>query len=446
MGELLAFPGAMGFGKYTTGGRGGKVIHVTNLNDSGAGSLREALNTPGPRIIVFDVGGTIKLNTSNSEVVRLPLGSSEYDKNNDLENVTIAGETAPYPGITITGGYLDIHTSNVIVRYITFRANSPITNTPGFSLRIRNWGTNGYVQSNVIIDHCTITHGNSINFVTGGQDASRNTNKITFSKNLLGKGKGWIESNGDMSGGYNFMRGYYTYDISIVENYFAPCSYRSPLIGYGANNESAEIINNISYGSQNNMEISWGNIVDGIANIYKPFSNGHRWNVIKYFKFPDPQYGKVETKTIYINENIILPPFRNGSKPFGPGLLKNNQNQRQISNSLINSWYNDQQSIENAVLNDVGNSIHRETMDQQLINEYYSQSGSQNFYEKVPVPIKTKTRRLDNYDTDFDGMSDTWEIEVFGTLDKNASGDHNENGYTNIEEFFYYLTMGYENK
>jgi hypothetical protein len=85
-------------------------------------------------------------------------------------------------------------------------------------------------------------------------------------------------------------------------------------------------------------------------------------------------------------------------------------------------------------------------MDQQLINEYYSQSGSQNFYEKVPVPIKTKTRRLDNYDTDFDGMSDTWEIEVFGTLDKNASGDHNENGYTNIEEFFYYLTMGYENK
>ncbi|MEQ8219811.1 MAG: Ig-like domain-containing protein, partial [Arenibacter sp.] len=89
MGGLKAFPGAEGFGQYATGGRGGKVLFVTNLNNSGSGSLREALEASGPRTVIFRVGGTINL--SSGIVIKNP-------------NLTIAGQTAPGGGILIKGG------------------------------------------------------------------------------------------------------------------------------------------------------------------------------------------------------------------------------------------------------------------------------------------------------------------------------------------------------
>ena len=83
--QVPSFPGAEGHGRYTPGGRGGKVIHVTNLNDDGVGSLRAAVSGDEPKIVVFDVGGVIALESD------LFIG----------ENTTIAGQTAPYPGITV---------------------------------------------------------------------------------------------------------------------------------------------------------------------------------------------------------------------------------------------------------------------------------------------------------------------------------------------------------
>lgn len=426
MGELLAFPGAMGFGRNTTGGRGGRVIHVTNLNDSGPGSLREALETSGPRIIVFDVGGDIKLESE------LRIGSNNYANATAKENLTIAGETAPYPGITITGGYLDIHSSNVIVRYISVRPGQN-ANDYADGIRILNWGADGYIQQNIVIDHCSISHGIDENMSIGSR-IPEGINYVTISNNILGKPQGDLDNEHK----YNFLKTSYTYNVSIVQNYFAPSEYRNPLIGANAKDDfsTLEVINNISYGSQASFDIAWGNIVDGIANLYKPFSNGFRFDVITFAAQGYDGYNEGEGN-IFIDENIVLPPFQEGKSPYNEGINQFNNSQRVITNSTIDSWETSREGIENIVLNDAGNSLFRDELDTKLINEYYTEKGDLN---PIPLPLKISSSHSASYDTDNDGMADEWEIITYGTLAKKASDDQNSDGYTNIEEFFYSLT------
>ena len=147
--KLPAFPGAEGFGATTIGGRGGRVIEVTNLNDAGLGSFRSACDAEGPRIVVFRTGGTIYVKK------RIELRHP---------NITIAGQTAPGGGIclsiepkTADGGPLKVMTSEVIIRHVRFRPGPPLRaefaeNVDGLTIANRN----GPIR-NVIIDHCSFS-------------------------------------------------------------------------------------------------------------------------------------------------------------------------------------------------------------------------------------------------------------------------------------------------
>ncbi|HDP34212.1 MAG TPA: hypothetical protein ENN29_03780, partial [Candidatus Hydrogenedentes bacterium] len=104
--SLRVIPGIEGFGVDTPAGRGGQIVRVTNLNPSGEGSLQKALQTPGPRVVVFEVGGIIDMR--DALVISHPF-------------ITVAGETAPSPGITIIGAGIIINTHDVLLRHVRCR-------------------------------------------------------------------------------------------------------------------------------------------------------------------------------------------------------------------------------------------------------------------------------------------------------------------------------------
>ena len=160
--EPLAFPEALGFGAQVTGGRGGTVYHVTNLNDDGAGSFRDAVSQ-GNRIVVFDVGGIINIKTAVSI----------------KSNITIAGQTAPGEGIAIHGGKLSTgKQSNIIIRYLRIRPGENTASEKDDALNL-------YDSKNVIVDHCSVELAPWNNFGGSSDNASYRVTGITVQNSLI---------------------------------------------------------------------------------------------------------------------------------------------------------------------------------------------------------------------------------------------------------------------
>lgn len=231
----LAFPGAMGAAATTPGGRGGEILRVTTLAPTGPGSLLEAVRKRGPRIIVFEVGGTIDLGESVLRIAEPFL--------------TIAGQTAPAPGITLIRGGIDIATHDVVIRHIRVR--------PGDGGRPRLSG-NDYDSistigaHDIIIDHCSLMWATDENLSASGPRFTGDTpaewrrgtsHRITFSNNLIAEGlANSVHVKGEHSKG-SLIHDNVT-DILIVNNLYSNNKERNPLFKGGVR---GAIVNNLIY-------------------------------------------------------------------------------------------------------------------------------------------------------------------------------------------------------
>jgi pectate lyase len=317
---LPVFKGVTGFGLDSKGGSGGAIIKVTSLNREGPGSLAEALSVKGPRIIVFEVGGTINLERKSLRITN-PF-------------VTIAGQTAPYPGITILRGGLSVQTNDVIIQHIKVR--------PGEAEQEKKsgWEVDGIGCSegawNVIIDHCSVTWSTDENISPSGprfngsgpDEWRKNTShKIVISNCIIAEGL----SNSTHAKGEH-SKGTLVHDnasnILIIGNLYANNMERNPLFKGGA---QGVVVNNYIY-NPGNAAVHFGLVPDEWK--------GYDWLTGKMVVEGNYIEAGPDTKSsmtagrfrgpveLYWNNNLLVPASdrkelsgeysRTGVKPFWP--------------------------------------------------------------------------------------------------------------------------------
>lgn len=286
--KIPAFPGAEGGGMYTFGGRGGKVLTVTNLNDDGPGSFRWACEQGGARIVVFNVSGNIVLKTPI--IVRAPY-------------ITIAGQTAPGEGVQISGESFQVDTHDVIVRHMRFRRGNT-------HVWYREDSFGGNPVGNIMIDHCSCEWGldENISFYRhmfdlhdGKPKRKVPTVNVTIQNTISAKALDtWNHAFGSTIGGEN---------SSFMRNLWADNTGRNPSIGWGG---VFNFVNNIVYNWVHRTADGgeYSTMSNFINNYYKPGPLTPKntpigYRIIKSESrsnklFDYPQYGR-----IYATGNIM---------------------------------------------------------------------------------------------------------------------------------------------
>ncbi len=428
--QTPAFPGAEGAGRYTSGGRGGIVCEVTTLEDSGPGSLREAVAQKGKRTVVFRVSGTIRLKSE------LKIG------NRDL---TIAGQSAPGDGICIADRAVVVNADNIILRYLRFRL--------GDSLRTEEDALWGRYRNDIIIDHCSASWSvdecmsfySSRNMTIQWCLIAESLYLSTHSKGAHGYGGIW--------GGTN---------VSFHHNLFAHHSSRTPRFD-GSN----ALCINVDY--RNNVVYNWGfnsayggerGTINMVANYYKygpATKSGVRFRIVE----PSDGAGKW-----YVEENYVT-----GSPVITANNWAGGVQGSYRAESLVRAYEPHpyipitQHSAEEAfqrVLEYAGATLpRRDPVDariiQDVINGTAAYEGSA--YEKansVPDPsllcgIIDSQKEVGGWpelfslpapaDGDHDGMPDYWEnangLNPADPADRNLLNDE---GYTRLEVYLNSLT------
>jgi pectate lyase len=415
-GDLPAFPGAEGFGCGTPGGRGGQVISVTNLDDAGEGSLRAALEAPGPRFVVFGVSGTIDV---REQIVV------------DDPYLTVAGQTAPGGGITLkaadgnTSGLVDIRTHDVVIRFMRFRTGAP-PSVSGENLDgVNIWKDTGY---DVVIDHNSFSWAVDENVSTwdGAHD-------ITFSWNIIAQGlRESTHPEGEHSKGL-LVSGEATGDISVHHNLFADNTARNPQV---TSPGLIQVVNNVIF-NYGDSALQTSNPygppqVEIVGNYFKagPDSGSERYEIDAY------PVGDAGQWALHLKGNVGPHGTADGPQsdlvsPEDRGLVVS----AAPDVPAITTTSADQ-ALED-VLKGAGARVpYFDPVDAQLIDDVHDERGGMINDVSEVGGWPTLTAGDPPADEDSDGMPDTWEAshDLDSSTD-DSSDDSDGDGYTNLEEY-----------
>lgn len=457
--KLTAFPGAEGFGRYVTGGRGGTVYHVKNLKDSGYQSLRWSLaQNPGkPKIIVFDVSGTIHL-------------ESQLDI---TSNITIAGQTAPGDGICLADYPCVIKGNNVIVRYMRFRLGNKNVKKDGAD----GWdGFGGFDQMNWMIDHCSVSWSiDECLSVLGNKNTTVQWCLVAQSLVNAGHSKGAHGYGGNWGGS----------GASFHHNLIAHHSSRTPRLGprpttqleermdmrnnviynfggngcYGGEGMDVNIVNNYYKPGPGSPTGNKGKRIAGIGvrtndyiNTYPDYAPSlHRWGHY-YVK------GNINSKYSDVTEDnwtigVINQVDASGCDGTWTSVTRDTIKLEEPIDFILTTTHSAEDAYER-VLDYAGCSLHRDSYDEMIVGDARlnraSHTGSGLSYGFINTQDDNKPSGASSTwsawpelvsetaptDTDGDGMPDEWET-AHG-LNPNKKADGNEldaSGYTNVEVY-----------
>lgn len=409
--EIPAFPGAEGFGAATPGGRGGKVIPVTNLNDDGPGSLRAACETEGPRIVIFRISGVITL--TRKLIIKNPF-------------ITIAGQTAPGDGICLRNFTFVIATHDVIVRYLRSRLGD-VTAQEDDSITLAAGA------HNVILDHCSATWS-----IDEALSLAGDVSNVTVQWCLIAEGLNHSKHTKGAHGYGSLSRA--NGPVTWHHNLWAHNNSRNPRLGDNYGRPPYP-----TFDVRNNVIYDYGDIASGLTQgILKVNYVGNYIRPGPSSKVTTPIHvGGPSELRFYIKDNFFEGNealTRDNSRFFNPVVIDGQRQLETVTKAFaapLVTTGSARQAFE-AVLAAVGASLpRRDSVDARIVNEVRQRGGSildsQSQVGGWPE-LRSTTPPLD---TDGDGMPDEWERR-FGLNPRDpadGAADKDNDGYTNVEEY-----------